>query len=106
MKRKRVVVLGATGSIGDSARKVAHDIPERIEIVGIAANSSARKLAEQANELRPEAVCIVDESKLDELRQALDYKPQLLVGEAGLREIARLPGADMVLIAVIGTGGL
>jgi 1-deoxy-D-xylulose 5-phosphate reductoisomerase len=42
VKRKRVVVLGATGSIGESAAKVARDIPERVEIVGIAANSKAR----------------------------------------------------------------
>ena len=49
MKRKRVVVLGATGSIGESALKVARDIPERMEIVGLAANTNARKLAEQAN---------------------------------------------------------
>ena len=74
MKRKRVVVLGATGSIGESALKVARDIPERMEIVGLAANSSASKLAEQANELRPEAVCIVDESKLDELRTQLELR--------------------------------
>ncbi len=45
MSRKRVVVLGATGSIGESALKVAHDIPERMEIVGVAANSNAKKLA-------------------------------------------------------------
>ena len=38
MKRKRVVVLGATGSIGESAQKVARDIPDRMEIVGLAAN--------------------------------------------------------------------
>ncbi len=106
MKRKRVVVLGATGSIGESARKVARDIPDRMQIVGLAANSSATKLAEQANELRPDAVCIVDESKADELRAALDYKPQILVGESGLCEIARLTSAEMVLIAVVGTGGL
>src|SRR3954451_8206037 len=106
MKRKRVVALGATGSIGESARKVAHDIPERVQIVGIAANSSATKLAEQANELRPEAVCIVEESKADELRTKLDYTPQIFVGEEGLCEIARLTSAEMVLIAVVGTGGL
>ncbi len=106
MKRKRVVVLGATGSIGESARKVARDIPDRMEIVGLAANSSATKLAEQANELRPEAVCIVDESKMDELRTKLDYAPQILSGEEGLCEIARLTSAEMVLIAVVGTGGL
>ena len=45
MKRKRVVLLGATGSIGDSTLKVANDIPERMEIVGIAANSNVAKLA-------------------------------------------------------------
>src|SRR6185312_4897874 len=106
MKRKRVVVLGATGSIGESAAKVARDIPERVEIVGIAANSKARELAEQANELRPGAVCIVDEAKLDELRTNLNYKPQIFCGEAGLRELASKVASDMVLIAIVGTGGL
>jgi 1-deoxy-D-xylulose-5-phosphate reductoisomerase len=106
MKRKRVVVLGATGSIGESALKVAHDIPERMEIVGLAANRNARKLAEQANRVRPKAVCLVDESKIEELRSALEYKPQILTGEAGLVEIACLGAAEMVLVAVVGTGGL
>jgi 1-deoxy-D-xylulose-5-phosphate reductoisomerase len=106
MKRKRVVVLGATGSIGESAAKVARDIPERVEIVGIAANSKARELAAQANELRPGAVCIVDEAKLDELRTNLNYKPQIFCGEAGLREIASKVASDLVLIAIVGTGGL
>ena len=106
MKRKRVVVLGATGSIGESAAKVARDIPERVEIVGIAANSKARELAAQANELRPGAVCIVDETKLDELRTILNYKPEIFWGEAGLREIASRVASDMVLIAIVGTGGL
>jgi 1-deoxy-D-xylulose-5-phosphate reductoisomerase len=106
MKRKRVVVLGATGSIGESAAKVARDIPERVEIVGVAANSKARELAAQANELRPGAVCIVDEAKLDELRANLNYKPQIFCGEAGLRELASKVASDMVLIAIVGTGGL
>jgi len=106
MKRKRLVVLGATGSIGESAAKVARDIPERVEIVGIAANSKARELAAQANELRPGAVCIVDETKLDELRTNLNYKPEIFWGEAGLREIASRVASDMVLIAIVGTGGL
>src|SRR5436305_5324714 len=106
MKRKRVVVLGATGSIGDSALKVARDIPERMEIVGLAANSNAEKLAAAANKVRPESVCLVDESKIDILRKALDYEPRILCGEVGLREIASLTNADMVLVAIVGTGGL
>ena len=106
MKRKRVVVLGATGSIGESALKVAHDIPDRMEIVGLAANSNAAKLAAQANRVRPKAVCLVDESKLGELRGALEYQPQIFSGENGLIEIACLDEAEMVLVAVVGTGGL
>ena len=106
MKRKRVVVLGATGSIGESALKVAHDIPDRMEIVGLAANSNAQKLAVAANRVRPQAVGLVDESKIDILRGALEYKPQIFAGEEGLREIACLTNADIVLVAIVGTGGL
>jgi len=106
MKRKRVVVLGATGSIGESALKVAHDIPERMEIVGLAANRNARKLAEQANRVRPKAICLVDESRLGELRAALEYEPRIFSGVDGLVEISCLADAEMVLVAVVGTGGL
>ncbi|PYI72886.1 MAG: 1-deoxy-D-xylulose-5-phosphate reductoisomerase [Verrucomicrobia bacterium] len=106
MNRKRVVILGATGSIGESALNVARDIPERMEIVGLAAKSNAQKLAAAANEVRPESVCLVDETQIDVLRKALDYQPRILSGEAGLLEIACLIDAHMVLVAIVGTGGL
>ncbi len=106
MKPRRVVVLGATGSIGDSALKVARDIPERMEIVGLAANRNAEKLASAANETRAPAVCLVDEKNIDALQRALEYKPRIFAGDAGLREIACLSDADMVLVAIVGTGGL
>jgi len=86
--------------------KVAHDIPERMEIVGLAANSNAQKLAVAANRVRPQAVGLVDESKIDILRGALEYEPRIFVGEEGLREIACLTNADIVLVAIVGTGGL
>ena len=106
MKRKRVVILGATGSIGESALKVARDISERMQIVGLAANSNAEKLAAAANETRAPAVCLVDETKIDALKRALEYKPRIFSGDAGLREIACLTDADMVLVAIVGTSGL
>src|SRR5438132_6899719 len=106
MKRKRVVILGATGSIGESALKVARDIPERMEIIGLAANSNAEKLAAAANETRAPFVCLVNETKIDILRRALEYEPQVFAGEEGLREIACLANADIVLVAMVGTGGL
>src|SRR5881398_598503 len=106
MKRKRVVILGATGSIGESALKVARDIPERMEIVGLAANSNAEKLAAAANQTRAQSLCLVDGRKIDVLHRALEYKPQIFTGEEGLREIACLTDTDIVLVAIVGTGGL
>jgi 1-deoxy-D-xylulose-5-phosphate reductoisomerase len=105
-ERTRVVILGATGSIGESALKVARDIPERMEIVGLAANSNAEKLAATANETRAHSVCLVDETKIDILTRKLEYKPRIFTGEEGLREIACLTDAEMVLIAIVGTAGL
>src|SRR5216117_4248071 len=106
MKRKRVVILGATGSIGESALKVARDIPEQMEIVGLAADSNAEKLAAAANATCVQSVCLVDETKIDALQRALAYKPRIFAGQKGLREIACLTNAEMVLVAIVGTGGL
>src|ERR1700736_2732157 len=101
MKRKRVVVLGATGSIGDSTLKVAHDIPDRMEIVGLAANSNAEKLATAANKTRAKAICIVDERKIDILRAKLEYQPKIFVGELGVGELKQGEDAEIVLLAFV-----
>ena len=109
MSVRRVIVLGATGSIGESAAKVARDLPDRVQLTGLAAHQNAAGLAAQANEFRPAALCLVDESKLDDLRAALapGYAPKILTGEAGLVELAASAApADIVLIAIVGTGGL
>src|SRR5213079_730783 len=74
--------------------------------VGVAANSNAEKLAAAANETRAPFLCLVDETKIEILRRALAYKPRIFSGEAGLREIACLADVDMVLVAIVGTGGL
>lgn len=104
-----MIVLGATGSIGQSAAKVVDDLPDRLEIAGLAANQNAAGLAAQANRYRPEALCLVDASKADELRARLDanYRPRLLFGEDGLVDLAASAAeADLVLVAIVGTGGL
>ncbi len=106
MKRKRVVILGSTGSIGTSALKVARDIPERMEVVALAAHSSVGKLAEQAREFGVHHVCIFDESKVAELRALLPADVKICAGLEGLCELAALEEADMVLVSIIGTAGL
>jgi 1-deoxy-D-xylulose-5-phosphate reductoisomerase len=77
-----------------------------MQIVGMAANRNARLLAEAANRTRPEAICLVDENCLTELRSCLAYSPEILTGESGLETLARSGGADLVLVAIVGTTGL
>jgi len=101
---KNVVVLGATGSIGQSAAKVARDIPHRMRIVGMSAHRNLSKLEELAGQFPEATLCITDPEK--ETPDALGRCRKVLRGEEGLIELATLPEADMVLIAIVGTGGL
>ncbi|MCH7226373.1 1-deoxy-D-xylulose-5-phosphate reductoisomerase [Haloferula sp. A504] len=106
MKRKRVVLLGATGSIGCSTLEVARQLPERIELVGLAAHSNVGRLAEQARETGARHVAIADPAKEAELRSLLPADVTVHVGAEGLVELATLAEADVVLVAIVGTGGL
>jgi len=87
---RRVVILGATGSIGTSARKVARELPDRMRVVGMSAHRNAAGLAEAAAEF-PDAAT------------ALSGGPG---GGDRLVDLATMPEADLVLVAIVGTGGL
>jgi len=100
------VLLGATGSIGCSTLEVARQLPERIELVGLGAHSSVAKLAEQARATGVGHVALADASKEAELRAQLPKGTRVHVGEEGLVELATLAGADVVLVAIVGTAGL
>jgi len=106
MKKRKVVLLGSTGSIGTSTLKVAADIPDRMEIVALAANSSVESLAAQARETGVKHVALYDASKEAELRAALPRDVTVHLGTEGLLEISTLAEADMVLVAIVGTAGL
>ena len=106
MQKRKVVLLGSTGSIGTSTLKVAGEIPERLEIIALAANSSVEALAQQARETGVKHVALYDASKENELRTALPEGVKIHLGAEGLSEVATLADADMVLVAIVGTAGL
>jgi len=103
---KNVVLLGSTGSIGTSTIKVAEDLPGHIRLVGLAAGNNSDLLQQQTLKHRPEAICITDPAKADALRAKLGPSVQVFSGEEGLLKLATWPGADIVLIAIVGTAGL
>ena len=106
MRPKKVVILGSTGSIGTSALKVARKIPEHMEVVGLAAGRRAGELVEQAREFGVKHLAIADESLRGTVAESAPAGSVVYAGTEGLRELARLPEADMVLVSIVGTGGL
>ncbi|MDE3099105.1 MAG: 1-deoxy-D-xylulose-5-phosphate reductoisomerase [Verrucomicrobiota bacterium] len=103
---KNVVLLGSTGSIGASTVKVAEDLPDRVRLLALGAGNNCELLLEQARRHQPSAVSVSDREKAAELRKTLGGSIRVLSGEEGLIELATLPGADIVLIAIVGTAGL
>ncbi len=106
-RRRRTVILGCTGSIGQSSLKVAEDIPERMEIVGLAAARSVQPFLEQVRTWKPLCAALADPHAAAEARAQLGANgPEILEGEDGLCTLATLPEADLVIIAIVGTAGL
>ncbi|MEM0897877.1 MAG: 1-deoxy-D-xylulose-5-phosphate reductoisomerase [Verrucomicrobiota bacterium] len=103
--RKNVVILGSTGSIGTSALKVAGDIPDRMNLIGLAANRSHEALARQVARTGVKHAAIFDEEVFTDFRSAVPSETEIGVGMDGLIQLATLPDADIVLVAIIGVDG-
>ncbi len=103
--KKRIVVLGATGSIGESTMRVARALPEHLEIVGLSGKNNTIALQHLAREFPSAALCTGDEASSDALQAEFPNRV-ITHGEAGLERLASLPEADLVLIAIVGTAGL
>ena len=106
--KKRVVLLGATGSIGESTLRVIAAHRDRLELVGIAAQRNTDRLAEIARQFGVRHVGVHDPVAFAAARAnpAFPAGTQFHAGIEGLSELAALPEADIVLIAVVGTAGL
>lgn len=104
--RKRVVIIGSTGSIGRQALEVIRRFPDRFEVVGLVGGANADLLAEQALEFRPKLVGIASKEQVQRLEQLLPSGWFSLVGGGDTADIAAHPGADLVLLAAVGLAGL
>jgi len=106
--KKRVVLLGATGSIGENTLRVLAAHRDKLELVGIAARSNWQKLAATAAGFGVRHVGVFEETAFAEAKKsgAFPAGTRLVGGLAGLIELAQLPEADLVLVAVVGTKGL
>jgi 1-deoxy-D-xylulose-5-phosphate reductoisomerase len=105
---RRLVVLGATGSIGASTLAVVRRNRERFQVLALAGARNLKRLAEQAAEFRPPFLGILQAEDSAALRELLPagYQPYLVFGPEGYVQLARLPEATHVVAAQVGAAGL
>jgi 1-deoxy-D-xylulose-5-phosphate reductoisomerase len=108
--KKRIAILGSTGSIGGSTLSVAESYPDRFQIVALAAGSNLETAFEQARRWHPRVVSIAAEEDADTLRSRLKSEGlndiEVVHGAAGTVRVATHPEADFVVSAIVGVAGL
>ena len=106
-KKKKIALLGSTGSIGKQALDVIRQNPDKFEIEVLTAYSNDVLLLKQALEFKPNTVVIVDETKYESLSERL-WKEGIKTycGEKSLEDVVQMEEVDLVLTALVGYSGL
>ncbi len=105
-KRRRVTILGSTGSVGTSTIDLIERDQDSFELVALTANQNVELLAEQARKLRPQIVVITDPTYYKDLCDRLAGTGiQVAAGRDALVDAASEP-ADWVMAAIVGAAGL
>ena len=105
--KKRIAILGSTGSIGRQALEVIHAHPDSFEVEVLTAQDNASLLIEQARKFKPNAVVIVNEDHYEDVKQALKNEDiKVYAGENALSSVVQMDTVDMVLAAIVGYSGL
>ena len=99
-----VSVVGSTGSIGTQTLDLVAADPERYDVVALAAGSDAGTLIAQAQRFRPRYLSIADDSKVQDIVDAVDPSIEVLAGDGALADIAGV--ADVTVNGVVGFAGL
>ncbi len=105
--RKRLAILGSTGSIGRQTLEVVDEYPQQFEVYLITANNSIELLIEQARKYLPEIVIIANKAHYATLRDALaDLPIKTYAGADAIADAMSLPDIDIVVAAMVGYAGL
>ena len=107
MSKKKIAILGSTGSIGTQTLEVIEEHPDLFEAYALTANHNADLLIEQARKFNPEFVVIADETLYGKVKDALSELPmKVYAGSDAICEVASMDTIDVVLTAMVGYAGL
>jgi 1-deoxy-D-xylulose-5-phosphate reductoisomerase len=105
--KKRIAIMGCTGSIGTQALDVIRECPENFEVEVLVGNSNADLLIKQALEFKPNAVVIGDETKYKVVKDALFSEDiKVYAGQKSIEQIVEMETIDVVLASIVGYAGL
>ena len=105
--KRRISILGATGSIGVNALKVVSHLENELEVVYLSANKNMILLMKQIKKYQPKAVCIVDEESYNQVKEEVQsLNIEILFGRSGLLELAKRSDVDVMLNALVGAPGM
>lgn len=105
--KKRIAILGSTGSIGKQALEVIHAHPEAFEVEVLTAQNNAALLVTQAKKFRPNAVVISNEAHYETVKRQLASEDiKVFAGENALCSVVEMESIDLVLTALVGYCGL
>jgi len=106
-KKKQLAILGSTGSIGTQALEVVAAHPDLFEIEVLTAQNNAQLLIEQAVRFRPNVVVIANESRYDQVFDALDpLNIKVYAGQKAIADVVQMDNIDIVLTSMVGYSGL
>jgi 1-deoxy-D-xylulose-5-phosphate reductoisomerase len=106
-QKRKIAVLGSTGSIGTQALDVISRYPDRFEAYALVANNQVDRLLEQVRRFKPEVVVIANESKYAALKEALSDLPvKVWAGAEAIEQVVQNTEIDIVLTAMVGFSGL
>ena len=104
---KQLCILGSTGSIGTQTLDIVRAYPDRYSVYALCANRSIDKLVAQAQEFKPEVVCIADETLYEDLKSQLsNLNCKVWAGADAITELVTMPSIDVVVAAMVGYAGL
>lgn len=106
-ERRRIAILGSTGSIGTQALQVIEANPDQYEVWALTANNNVTLLAAQARQFMPDVVVIANEAHYEELKGLLaDLPIKVFAGSEALCEVVEMEPVDVVLASMVGYAGL
>ena len=104
---KKIAILGSTGSIGTQTLEVVEEHSDKFQVEVLTANTNADLLIEQALKFKPNAVVIVDESKFEQVSEALwEHDIKTFAGAAALTQVVEMDEINIVITALMGYAGL